>query len=230
MDEVPDTSSEFSLGSFCMVDAEDAISGYDFYSPQDDSDEAFSIATEESSWFIAEESHTEVGEELGASAPTNSAVVHAALTHLATDFVRECEGFAGEVDAAELATIYRGFPGVSGAFRLARLAVVPRAPGTERSQGLPVFLKVAVVNGGDSVWPVGAALRCVAGDAFGLQILPVGGLPAGAPAILTLDLMLESGTADDEAKRHHGVRTVWVLTDANGEPFGPLMMLEVFWY
>lgn len=112
------------------------------------------------------------------------------------------------------------FPRVAsaGAFRLGHVVI----SGLEGQPSLPVNARFAIRNNGSSAWPEGTALRIVAGDPYGFDFMPVGALAPGDAAELVLDLLVPS-------RGDFGVRSAWVLTDAYGEPFGPLFVLEVQW-
>merc|ERR1719384_1851110 len=84
---------------------------------------------------------------------------------------------------------------------------------------------VFVANVGSVTWPEGTTLRLVSGADFSLVELPIGQpVEPGSHAELTLQFRLPlQGESAGEA-----VRSAWVL-EAWGEPFGPLLLLEVTW-
>jgi len=135
----------------------------------------------------------------------------------------ECYGESGDV-TARWSAAFESFPGVSGAYCLGRIAVAVREA---EAQLLPVVASVVVLNDGAREWSAGTALRIVAGDAHGFDMMPAGPLAAGQAAELRLDLLVPTDGKD--VSSGCGKRSAWVLTDEFGEPFGPLLVLEVVW-
>ena len=73
-------------------------------------------------------------------------------------------------------------------------------------------------NSGNTAWPAGTALRIAAGNPLGCEQVAAGEVPVGAVLEVTLKLDLP---CDMEANR-----SAWAL-ECNGEPFGPMIILEV---
>lgn len=141
---------------------------------------------------------------------------------LGSNHLFECSGASRDVTHMWNAA-FEGFPDVSGAYCLGRVAVA--ASGDPRSlEALPVVISVVVLNNGAIEWPAGTALRIVAGDAHGFDMMPAGPLPAGHAAELRLDLCVNMDGRDTSCG---GTRSAWVLTDECGRPFGPLLVFEV---
>mmetsp|Transcript_55421 Transcript_55421/g.164759 ORF Transcript_55421/g.164759 Transcript_55421/m.164759 type:complete len:279 (-) Transcript_55421:112-948(-) len=148
-----------------------------------------------------------------------AALLAGAPLHLGSNLLAECEGFRGDI-TKQWAAAFEGFPCVVGAFCLGRLLVLPgRRPG-----GAPAVARAVVINNGCTAWPAATALRIVAGDAYGFGAMHVGSLLPGEGADLALDLVLPT-----DGQSGSGRRSAWVLTDDCGEPFGPLLVLEVVW-
>jgi len=119
---------------------------------------------------------------------------------------------------ADLNLSLDSFPGVDLAFRLARLAVARVPDGGEA----PVTVDLYVGNDGATAWPDSTSLRLISGPDLGLNELPVGAVAAGNHVELTLHFRIPLDS--DEPS----VRSAWVL-EAAGDPFGPLLLLEVDW-
>merc|ERR1712137_213345 len=143
---------------------------------------------------------------------------------IGTNYLSESEGYAGDVTAC-WEEVLKGFPSVNGVYCLGHLVVPPRAPGLLSSCHLPAVLHAIVYNDGDSAWPEGTALRIVAGKSYGFDCMHIGMLPPGYAADLNIDVRVQS----ESLTKGGGVRSAWVLTDNEGQPFGPLLALEVMW-
>jgi len=76
----------------------------------------------------------------------------------------------------------------------------------------------ALGNDGTASWPANTTLRVAAGNPLGCEQVDAGEVPVGSVLEVTLKLDLPSGI---EANR-----SAWAL-ESNGEPFGPMLILEV---
>jgi len=130
----------------------------------------------------------------------------------------ECHECRGDM-TAQWAPALAGFPEVAGAVCLGRIVADVASP-------VLVLARVAVLNNGNCDWPEATALRLTAGDALGFPALPIGAVPVGQGAELTLDL--RTFTPPDVVPGV-GRRSAWVLEDGLGRPFGPLLIMEVVW-
>mmetsp|Transcript_84449 Transcript_84449/g.262187 ORF Transcript_84449/g.262187 Transcript_84449/m.262187 type:complete len:277 (-) Transcript_84449:171-1001(-) len=161
-------------------------------------------------------------EKLEAATPPGAAAAALLATaplHLGSNLLAECEGFRRDA-TKQWAAALEGFPRMAGAFCLGRLLVLPgQCPG-----GVQAVARAVVINNGRAAWPAATAVRIVAGDAYGFGAMHVGALEPGQGADLALDLVLPT-----DAEPCSGKRSAWVLTDDHGEPFGPLLVLEVAW-
>lgn len=204
-------------------------------------DDVESVATEESQWMLVDaedevQSDIEkVGEECCSDAPLLSVLeppavrapsLCAQLLNAAPLELYGMKGVSLSPECARDVTVQwaaalAAFPLVTSAACLGRVAFAAGAC-------TPAFAlaRAAVANGGATAWPEATTLRLVAGDGHGFTELAVGALPPGSGAELVLDLSL--GAAPPE-RSHQGTRSAWVLEDGNGEPFGPLLVLEVIW-
>eukprot|EP00931_Biecheleriopsis_adriatica_P085563 TRINITY_DN6015_c0_g1_i1.p1 TRINITY_DN6015_c0_g1~~TRINITY_DN6015_c0_g1_i1.p1 ORF type:complete len:222 (-),score=54.23 TRINITY_DN6015_c0_g1_i1:17-682(-) len=126
----------------------------------------------------------------------------------------EVPGFCGQDLTKLCAPALQAFPTVTSARCLGRVAVA----GT--GQPLPAVSRAIVQNCGAEAWPAGTTLQIVAGDSFGFDSLFIGPLEPGQGAALHLDFSLRAPPPE-------GCRSCWVLVDEQGEPFGPLLALEV---
>lgn len=135
----------------------------------------------------------------------------------------QCAGHGGDITDS-WAKALEGFPAVPSIFCLGRLAVSPSDTTSGSLATVPVTARCAVFNHGPCTWPEATALRIVAGDPLGLDHLPCGGLPPKCGAELVLDLAVPTAGPGGS-----GGRSAWVLTDGNGEPFGPILVVEVMW-
>lgn len=139
--------------------------------------------------------------------------------YLGSHLLAECEGFRGDI-TKHWAAALEGFPRVTSAFCLGRILVLRG----DCNSGATAVAHAVVINNGSAAWPTGTALRIVAGDAYGFGAMHVGPLAPGQGADLVLDVVLPA-----DAEPGCGKRSAWVLTDDYGEPFGPLLALEVIW-
>eukprot|EP00929_Paragymnodinium_shiwhaense_P071300 TRINITY_DN36261_c0_g1_i1.p1 TRINITY_DN36261_c0_g1~~TRINITY_DN36261_c0_g1_i1.p1 ORF type:complete len:274 (+),score=48.15 TRINITY_DN36261_c0_g1_i1:122-943(+) len=144
-------------------------------------------------------------------------------------FASELPGHCADV-THEWMLAFHSFPGVTGAFCLGRLALSLRCAGASAMPHALVCAQVALRNGGAAAWPKATALRVVAGDPYGFDVMPIGPLPSGHGACLTMDLCIPSPAVQDKGVSIGcGKRSAWVLTDDLGRPFGPLLVLEIVW-
>lgn len=214
-------------------------------------DDAASITTEGSNWCLVEAEEGEVtaeeyvihsdaeNDDEWSEAASNAGVMpdvsieKASLSasllwanpfELGHPLLAQCEEHVGDITDS-WAKALQGFPTVPSIFCLGRLAVSLAAEDAETPSTISVVARAAVFNNGTCTWPDSAALRIVAGDSFGLHSLPCGGLPPGCGAELVLDLAVPATAAD----RGMGGRSAWVLIDGDGEPFGPVLVVEVIW-
>jgi len=74
-------------------------------------------------------------------------------------------------------------------------------------------------NDGNACWPANTTLCIAAGNPLGCEKVDAGEVPIGSVLEVTLKLELPSGL--------EATRSAWSL-ESNGEPFGPLLILEVF--
>lgn len=82
-----------------------------------------------------------------------------------------------------------------------------------------VLAKVTVTNDGALPWAEFSSLRCITGPDCGFTALPLGALPPGEMAELVLDLAF--------APHQPAGMSGWVMIDEQGQPFGPLLLLQV---
>merc|ERR1712070_950848 len=73
-------------------------------------------------------------------------------------------------------------------------------------------------NDGTTSWPADTSLRIAAGNPLGCEQVAAGEVPVGSVLEVTLKLDLPSGMDAN--------RSAWAL-ETNGEPFGPMLILEV---
>jgi len=74
-------------------------------------------------------------------------------------------------------------------------------------------------NDGTASWPANTTLRIAAGHSLGCDQVDAGEVPVGSVLEVTLKLDLPNGLDAN--------RSAWAL-ESNGEPFGPMLILEVF--
>jgi len=130
----------------------------------------------------------------------------------------ECRIVEGDV-AGDWTSALDQFPGIAGFLSFGRIAVFRKS-----GEALPLIARSIVRNDGCVAWPSATAIRLVAGDAHGLEEMALGAVQVGEVVQITFDLYL---AAD---QRCCGTRSAWVLTEERGEPFGPMFVLEVFWF
>lgn len=156
----------------------------------------------------------------------SAAILRSSPFELGHPLLAQCSEHGGDITSS-WAKALEGFPTVSSIFSLGRLSVSPTCM-VRAANGAPVALpmvaRAVVFNNGLCTWPEATELRIVAGDPFGLHSLPCGNLPPGCGAELVLDLAVPAAAAPGT-----GSRSAWVLTDGNGEPFGPVLVVEVVW-
>lgn len=144
----------------------------------------------------------------------------AKILHCQMSFGDSAEAVLDVVEARgdvskELAEFISQYPQVNQAFCLGSLAIVPGHANTS------ALAKVVVTNDGDCPWPEICAIRVVAGPAFNFPELQLGAVPAGE----TVELVMDFTFGDEDLGDYQ--RSVWAMVDENGQPFGPLMFLEV---
>jgi len=115
----------------------------------------------------------------------------------------------------EFAGLISQYPNVNQAYRLGCLAVLHGEP------GVSAVGKVIVTNDGALPWPECSALRAVSGPAYAFPELPLGPVAAGDTVELVLDLSFGPGEPGGSAI------SAWAMVDEQGQPFGPLLLLEV---
>lgn len=140
------------------------------------------------------------------------------------DSVTECKGHRMDVTECWFEAL-KGFPRVTNAFCLGRIMV----QSATRTQciNLSASMRFAVRNDGLATWPAATALHIVAGNAYGCDVLEIGQIEKGHGADMLLGLNLHADGGSIE--KGSGKRSAWVLVDSGGEPFGPLIVLEVIW-
>eukprot|EP00933_Yihiella_yeosuensis_P073744 TRINITY_DN82485_c0_g1_i1.p1 TRINITY_DN82485_c0_g1~~TRINITY_DN82485_c0_g1_i1.p1 ORF type:complete len:218 (-),score=32.47 TRINITY_DN82485_c0_g1_i1:88-741(-) len=123
----------------------------------------------------------------------------------------------------ELGKALQYFPNVKKAYRLGQI-YVSRSKLDGNQVAITATLMLA--NTGVAAWPAQTNMRLVLGSGLGLYNLHVGqAVPPGVHIDLTLQLEIpEAGKGEG----HSFSRSVWVM-EALGEPFGPLLVLEVTW-
>lgn len=154
---------------------------------------------------------------------TASLVLHGAELRLGSNLLAQCPGHRGDL-ALPLESVMQAFPSINRVCNLGRIFVTA---GVNGPLGLPALGRVLVQNSGTAAWPSSTTLRIVAGDAHGFDSLVVGAIPPGYTAELWLDLTLK--VVPDSPHPGVGQRSAWVLADDSGEPFGPLVVLEVIY-
>jgi hypothetical protein len=115
----------------------------------------------------------------------------------------------------EFAGLLEQYPKVGQAFRLCRLY----APHDEPTAS--AVAKAVVTNDGNVPWPESSMLQCVAGPAYAFPDMQLGAVPAGETVELVLDLAFGLGQPGE------ATLSAWAMVDEHGEPFGPLLLLEV---
>jgi len=81
-----------------------------------------------------------------------------------------------------------------------------------------MIVHLGLANDGTTPWPANTALRIAAGNPLGCEQVAAGEVPVGSVLEVTLKLDLPSGIDAN--------RSAWAL-ESNGEPFGPMLILEV---
>jgi hypothetical protein len=125
-----------------------------------------------------------------------------------------CDEAHGDV-TAEFGALLRNYPLLKQAFRFGRLLV---------HHGLPsstAVVNVFVTNDGTEPWPETTALQIVSGPNLELPYVPLGPVSPGETAQFVMDLTIGPGDAGEAAL------SAWAMVDAQGQPFGPVMLLEV---
>jgi len=115
----------------------------------------------------------------------------------------------------EFAGLLSQYPQVNQAFRLGRLAIFHGEPDASS------MVKVIITNNGTLSWPEVSALRAVSGPAYGFPELALGAVPPGETVELVMDLafgLWQAGAAECSG---------WAMIDEHGQPYGPLLLLEV---
>jgi len=218
--------------SFC--DSEDEVI---VLSAHTDDGEISVASSEGHHWFVVDQEDVSIAsgveeeqcDELGACVeklPTQATaqLLAAAMLQFSSPLLENDQNFRGDVTNQWIEALV-GFPRVNGAFCLGRVAV--SLTHAERARCVPFLgaaARVAIMNTSTEPWNTGTSLRIVAGDAYGFDATHIGPVEAGCGADITLDLALPlfpTGFA--------GQRSAWVLADDKGDPFGPLLVLEVVW-
>jgi len=106
------------------------------------------------------------------------------------------------------------FQSMNKAFLLGRVTVMTNSSGTK-----VMVMSFNLVNDGSAPWPSQTTLRIASGSPFGSEHVDVGEVAVGSNSAITLKLEVPSGV---EASR-----SAWAL-ESNGEPFGPMLIVEVF--
>lgn len=128
--------------------------------------------------------------------------------------------------AADLESLIEDYPYLQESYRLGRLEVNRRML---QDGDAPVLCSAHMLNDGQYVWPASTTLRLVSGLDFGLNELTIGQQVEPASVVeLTLPLRIPADSEAVEGVDTTAVRSAWVL-EAGGEPFGPLLILEVTW-
>lgn len=109
------------------------------------------------------------------------------------------------------AQVLATFPAMGAAHLLGR--IVATAPG-----GIAT-ISLSIANVGSSSWSSETRLQLAAGEGYGLQTLHVGSVPPGVCVELVLQLLVSPAGANTQS--------LWALEDGSGEPFGPMLVLEV---
>eukprot|EP00933_Yihiella_yeosuensis_P028240 TRINITY_DN22061_c0_g1_i2.p1 TRINITY_DN22061_c0_g1~~TRINITY_DN22061_c0_g1_i2.p1 ORF type:complete len:229 (+),score=57.38 TRINITY_DN22061_c0_g1_i2:39-725(+) len=198
-------------------------------------DDLESLATHDSQWIVvdhedlasdaADEEVQDVNSEDAAN--VTEEVSHPSARLLTCNGINSCEhlnlipGSCG-ADLSELCNpALQAFPAVNGSYCIGRLAI-SRGEAATGSQ-LSALATVVVQNCGEEAWPEETALRLVAGESYGFEMLHIGALLPGHAAELNLDFAIPV----PPAWLSGGGRSAWILADQFGEPFGPLLALEV---
>jgi len=82
-----------------------------------------------------------------------------------------------------------------------------------------VTVRIQVLNNGQEAWPESTVLRIAAGNPFGMHEMPIGAVACAQVADFELNLVVPVAMEQ--------TRSAWAMT-VDGQPFGPLMILEAF--
>jgi len=156
----------------------------------------------------------EEAEALEASlvAPKSAKVLSAAMSFGNSEDVFDFPEARVDV-SAEFAGLTEQYPNVNQAFRMGRIAILH-----DEARALA---QVVVANDGALPWPELSVLRSVAGPAYNFPELQLGAVPVGDAVEFNMDLSFGSGQPGE------AVMSGWAMVDEHGEPFGPLLLLEV---
>lgn len=131
------------------------------------------------------------------------------------------EAAPGDV-GGDLGAILSWFPTIQDAYSLGHLRVQRERLGDDTAEAT---CRLVIGNDGDDMWPASTKLQLVSGIDWGLVELHVGEVRPGLHVELSLELRVafsdEAGQSD-----HHS--SAWVL-EADRQPFGPLLLLDVTW-
>mmetsp|Transcript_70952 Transcript_70952/g.125447 ORF Transcript_70952/g.125447 Transcript_70952/m.125447 type:complete len:726 (-) Transcript_70952:227-2404(-) len=117
----------------------------------------------------------------------------------------------------EFGHLLANYPKLKQAYRLGRIAV------QHTQQDATANVKTIITNNGSKAWPAASSLRLVAGPDLGFPELALGPVPSGETVEICMDLKLGSSDAAGSTSL-----TAWAMVDeAAGEPFGPLLVLEL---
>lgn len=122
---------------------------------------------------------------------------------------------SGNITAAWQAAL-TGFPKVTEVFCLGQVHA--------KASSSPCSLIAAVIlsNDGTESWPSATALRCCFGNSIGFDVMALGPVASGEMVQVVMDFDFSLSV-----NFHGGQRSAWVMTDDAGEPFGPVLALEV---
>lgn len=115
----------------------------------------------------------------------------------------------------EMADFISQYQNVDQAYRLGRLAIF------QNEENASAIAKVVITNDGALPWPEASAIRSVAGPAYGFPEMELGAVPVGETVEFALDFSFGAGQGGD------GALSAWAMIDEDGQPFGPLLLLEV---
>jgi len=177
--------------------------------------EAQTVASDSPSFEIVQPEEFETESERDAPTERSAKVIDGSMA-----FVNSAHAIIDLADARgdvtdEFSGLLSQYSEVKQAFRLGRLAVHHGEPEAG------AVATVVVTNTGSSDWPKVSELRVVAGPAYGLTELPLGPVPAGDTVEMLMDFSFGPGEAGEAAL------SAWAMIDAHGQPFGPLLVLEV---
>jgi hypothetical protein len=155
-----------------------------------------------------------VSSEHGLVSATSAAVLDVPVVEVSSASLVFASNLAGDV-TAEWAPLLSQFPMMSQAYRFGRFSWT-RASSDEHFAVVKVCARL--INNGQQAWPESTTLRIAAGNPYGLEELLVGAVPPGQAAELEMNLAVPSKMEE--------TRSAWSLEN-HGQPFGPLMILEV---